>query len=162
MRAIAKSKYVEWITDDGLAKIEEASLKGWTDEQIAKDLIGINRITLYDWKTKYPNIDNALKKGRRSVLATIVDTLKTQKFVGYYKDEVTEEITISPNGDKTQHKKIVKRWIPADTTSIIFWLKCRFPEMFNDKFLETDTTAIDKLDSILSEVKANANESKTK
>lgn len=36
------------------------------DEQIAHNM-GINKATLYDWKNKYPDISNALKKGKEVV-----------------------------------------------------------------------------------------------
>lgn len=46
-------------------------LQGWareglTDVQIA-DNIGINISTIYDWKKKYPEFNNALKRGKEVV-----------------------------------------------------------------------------------------------
>ncbi len=46
-------------------------LEGWardglTDAQIASN-IGINTATLYDWKKRYPELNNALKKGKEVV-----------------------------------------------------------------------------------------------
>lgn len=48
-----------------------AQAQGWardglTDEQIAYN-IGIRRPTLYDWEKKYPDISDALKKGKEVV-----------------------------------------------------------------------------------------------
>ena len=59
---MARGKFGYWLTEDGLTLLEGWARDGLTDEQIAEK-IGINRATLYDWKKKYPNISNALKKG---------------------------------------------------------------------------------------------------
>ncbi|AAX53455.1 hypothetical protein [Clostridium phage phi CD119] len=60
------AKYEYWITEEGLIKIEGWARDGLTDEQIALN-IGINVKTLYDWKKKYSNICNALKKGKEVI-----------------------------------------------------------------------------------------------
>ncbi|MDN9837833.1 helix-turn-helix domain-containing protein, partial [Clostridioides difficile] len=60
------AKYEYWITEEGLIKIEGWARDGLTDEQIAFN-IGINVKTLYDWKKKYSNICNALKKGKEVI-----------------------------------------------------------------------------------------------
>ncbi|ANK59826.1 hypothetical protein [Loigolactobacillus backii] len=63
---MAKGKYQQWITKEGLLKIEGWARDGLTDEQIAQN-IGIRRPTLYDWKNKHSDISNALKKGKEVV-----------------------------------------------------------------------------------------------
>lgn len=63
---MAKGKYAEWTTKEALLKLEGWARDGLTDEQIAKN-IGISRQTLYDWKNKYPDISDALKKGKQVV-----------------------------------------------------------------------------------------------
>ncbi|WP_212746858.1 terminase [Pediococcus stilesii] len=71
---MGKGKYKEWITDEGLVKIEGWARDGLTDEQIAMN-IGIIRTTLYDWKKKYPDISNALKKGKEVVDRQVENSL---------------------------------------------------------------------------------------
>lgn len=61
---MAKGKYREWLEPEGLLKLEGWARDGLTDEQIANN-IGIKRQSLYDWKKKYPDISDALKKGKR-------------------------------------------------------------------------------------------------
>ena len=46
---MAKGKYQEWITNEGLIKIEGWAKDGLTDEQIAKNM-DIRTSTLYEWK----------------------------------------------------------------------------------------------------------------
>lgn len=49
---MVQAKYKEWLTKEGLIKIEGWARDGLTDEQIAHN-IGISRKTLADWKNKY-------------------------------------------------------------------------------------------------------------
>lgn len=49
---MVQAKYKEWLTKEGLIKIEGWARDGLTDEQIAHN-IGISRKTLSDWKNKY-------------------------------------------------------------------------------------------------------------
>ena len=63
---MAKRKYDYWKSEDGLLLIEGWARDGLTDEQIAKN-IGINRDTLYEWKKKFPDISDALKRTKEVV-----------------------------------------------------------------------------------------------
>ena len=47
-------------------------------------------------------------------------------------------------------------YIPGDTTAQIFWLKNRKPDQWRDKQEVQDTTAIERLDDILKEMRDNA------
>lgn len=57
-------KYEYWISKDGLILLEGWARNGLSDEQIAHN-IGINVATLYEWKKKYSNLAEALKKARK-------------------------------------------------------------------------------------------------
>lgn len=63
---MAKGKYQEYIENDGLLRLEAWARDGLTDEKIA-DKIGIATSTLYDWKKNYPEISEALKRGKEVV-----------------------------------------------------------------------------------------------
>ena len=63
---MAKGKYQEWLTPEGLLKIEGWARDGLTDEQIAEK-IKITPSTLYEWKKRYSEISEALKKGKEVV-----------------------------------------------------------------------------------------------
>ena len=63
---MAKGKYQEWLEPDGLLLLEGWARDGLTDEQIAHNM-GIATSTLYDWKKKYPEISETLKKGKEVV-----------------------------------------------------------------------------------------------
>lgn len=68
------AKYEEWLTPEGLLLIEGWARDGLTDEDIAKN-IGISRTTLYEWKNKYPDIANTLKKSKEVVDRIIENAL---------------------------------------------------------------------------------------
>lgn len=63
---MGKGKVGYWLTEDGLTLLQGWARDGLTDEQIAQNC-NINRQTLYDWKKKYPDISDTLKKGKEVV-----------------------------------------------------------------------------------------------
>lgn len=125
---MAKGKYKEWLTPEGLIRLEGWARDGLTDEQIAKNM-GISTATLYNWKRNHFEILEALKKGKE-VIDREVENALLKKALGYMVEEVTEEM--SANGKVIIRKKRV-RCIPPDTTALIFWLKNRKPEQWRDK-----------------------------
>lgn len=63
---MARGKFEYWLTEDGLTLLEGWARDGLTDEQLAEKMsIGIR--TLYDWKIRYPQISQVLKKGKEIV-----------------------------------------------------------------------------------------------
>ena len=60
---MARSKVEYWLTDDGLILLQGWARDGLTDEQIAAN-IGVSRKTLSEWKVKYGDIGDTLKKGK--------------------------------------------------------------------------------------------------
>ena len=51
--------YKDWITEDGLIKLEGWARDGLVNEEIAHN-IGIHPSTLYDWQKKYNIIETML------------------------------------------------------------------------------------------------------
>lgn len=120
---MAKGKYHRWLEPEGLLLIEGWARDGLIDEQIAHNM-GINAATLYDWKNKYTEISEALKKGKE-VVDRLVENALLKRALGYSYTEITYE-----GGVET--KRVVKEVVP-DTTAQIFWLKNRKPEDWRDK-----------------------------
>lgn len=120
---MAKGKYQEWLEPDGLLRLEAWARDGLTDEQIAGNM-GISTSTLYDWKNKYPEIVEALKRGKE-VVDVAVENALYKRAMGYKYDEITRE-----GGVIT---KIVTKEVQPDTTAQIFWLKNRKPAEWRDK-----------------------------
>lgn len=63
---MARGKFEYWLTKDGLTLLEGWARDGLTDEQIANNC-KITASTLYEWKKRFPEISEALKKGKEIV-----------------------------------------------------------------------------------------------
>jgi len=130
---MAKGKYEKWITEEGLVLLEGWARDGLTDEQIAHN-VGVSRSTLNDWKKKYPDISDALKKGKEVVDLQVENAL-LKRALGYEYEEVTKESHWNEKKNKYElviTKSVKKRQAP-DTTAQIFWLKNRRPDKWRDK-----------------------------
>lgn len=78
---MAKGKYADWLTEEGLICIQGWARAGLTDEQIAKNM-GICRDTLIEWKKRYPDISDALKKGKEVVDFEVENALLKKALAG--------------------------------------------------------------------------------
>lgn len=135
---MAKGKYEEWLTEEGLLKLESWARDGLTDEQIAANM-GVGVRTLYDYKQKYPQILQTLKKGKEVVDIQVENAL-LKRALGYKFTETTKERVIDydpetgiPCGSHMAVTKTVEKEVQPDTTAQIFWLKNRMPEKWRDK-----------------------------
>lgn len=87
---MARGKYQEWLTDEGLIKIEGWARDGLTDEQISENM-GIAPKTLYRWKDNYSQICQALKKGKEVVDRQVENAL-FKRAIGYEYTERTAKV----------------------------------------------------------------------
>lgn len=123
---MAKGKYQEWITPDGLLQLEGWARDGLTDEQIAKN-IGINPGTIYEWYKRFPKIAEAIKKGKGPVDLEVENAL-LKRAVGFTYTETVKEIRQLPGGKTyTTIKEFTKYALP-DTTAQAIWLNNRKPK----------------------------------
>lgn len=124
---MAKGKYQRWLEPDGLLLLEGWARDGLTDEQIAGN-VGITATTLYEWKNRFPEISEALKKGKEIVDIQVENAL-LKRALGY--EYMEERVEIS---EKDGRKVIqMTKTVPPDTTAQIFWLKNRRPDRWRDK-----------------------------
>lgn len=78
---MAKGKYHEWLTKDGLIRIQGWARDGLTDEQIAHNM-GITAKTLYEWKNKYSKIRDSLKETKEIVDRAVENALYQKALSG--------------------------------------------------------------------------------
>lgn len=71
---MARAEYKKWQEPDNLIKLQGWARDGLTNEQIAQK-IGVRRETISVWCSKYPNIANALKKGKEVIDYEIENSL---------------------------------------------------------------------------------------
>lgn len=117
------AKYTEWLTEEGLIKINGWARDGLIDEQIAIN-IGVSYSTFRDWKKKFPALSAALKKGK-DVVDREVENALYKSAIGF----IYEEETVTNAGDVV----LVKKYSKPNTTAQIFWLKNRKRNQWTDK-----------------------------
>lgn len=129
-------------------------LEGWardglTDEQIS-DNMGISRATYYDWLKKFPDISDAIKRGKAPIDVQVENAL-LKRALGYDWTETTEEVY----GDGKKHIKRVNRHVPPDPASMVFWLKNRKPKYWrnNDTLKDTDDPLVKYLNDLQEQAK---------
>lgn len=123
---MAKGKYQYWLTEEGLTLLAGWARDGLTDEQIAQNM-GICRDTLIEWKKKYPDISDTLKKGKEVVDIQVENAL-LKRALGYSYIESSTE-----NSGNSVKQKITQKHVAPDVTALIFWLKNRRPDKWRDK-----------------------------
>lgn len=122
-----QGKYQEWITKEGLLKIEGWARDGLIDKEIA-ERIGVNERTFTRWKTDHPQIMSVLKKGKE-VIDRQVENALLKRALGYMTTEIKKEIL--PDGSKKVTETVKE--VAPDTTAQIFWLKNRKPSEWRDR-----------------------------
>lgn len=130
---MAKGKVEYWLTSEGLTLLNGWAREGLTDEQIAHNC-GIKRQTIYDWKKKYPDISDALKKGKEIVDYEVENAL-LKRAKGYRYKEITKEQVLNPITNQYELKitKEVEKEVVPDTGAAMAWLKNRKPDKWKDK-----------------------------
>lgn len=124
-------KYHEWITEEGLLKIEGWARDGLTDENIAHN-IGIAVSTLNNWKNRYVELMESLKRGKE-VIDRQVENALLKRALGYEYEEVKMVVEKDEKGnEKKRQEKVIKKVVP-DVTAQIFWLKNRKPKEWRDR-----------------------------
>lgn len=129
---MAKGKYEQWLTPEGLGCIEAWCRDGLTDEELAKSM-GISPSTLYAWRKEHPEISEAATRGRGGARELIENALM-KKALGYTVT-VKEPMRVRHRywNEQTQHmeeeEEVVQGTrevhIPPDTRAAQFWLTNR-------------------------------------
>lgn len=122
---MAKGKYLDWLAPERLALLKGWAMRGLTDADIGKN-VGVRASTLCEWKNRFPEIAEALKKGKE-VADIAVENALYKRAIGYEYDEVmTEE---SEDGYK---RRVTRKMVVPDVTAQIFWLKNRRPDLWRN------------------------------
>lgn len=126
-----KSGAKNWVTKDGLLSLEGWARDGLSDKQIAKN-VGISISTLCEWKNRYPEISEAIKKGKRPVDVQVENALY-RSALGF-KQTVRKPIKLRrKDGSEYIDYGEEEIYVPPNITAQIFWLKNRKSEFWRDK-----------------------------
>ena len=125
-----KTDYLPQYDDE----VEKLALLGYTDEEMAK-FFDVAPSTFYLWQKKHEGFSESVKEGRERSDVAVVSALR-QRALGTEVEE--EHVTIEKGGSQTIKK--IKRKIPPDPTSMIYWLNNRQRARWKNR------TALDPLD----------------
>ena len=84
------AKYTEWLTDEGLIKIEGWARDGLIDKQTAEN-IGVAYSTFREWVKKFPALSASLKRGKEVVDRQVENAL-FKSAIGYEYTERTAKV----------------------------------------------------------------------
>lgn len=146
-----------WITEDGLTKIQGWARDGLIDKQIAKNM-GVAESTLRNWKNIFPEIAEALHKGKEVVDREVENALfkSALGFMQKVKKPVRiREVEYDPKSGKKIRES--EKWVqveeeiyvPPQVTAQIFWLKNRKPDQWREKNDLTLTPSNGVLESLM-------------
>ena len=134
------AKYQEWLTPDGLLRINAWARDGLDMEQIATKC-GVSRETFRRWIKTMPDIAFAVSRGKEPFDIDVENALHNRA-LGYTvqlrKTFKVRRIKYNDKGMKVEeYEELVQgvdeMHIPADTTAQIFWLKNRKPDEWREK-----------------------------
>jgi len=129
----------EWLEEDNLMLLECWARDGYTFQDIA-NRIGISISTLRGWRVQYPDIDNALKKGRE-IIDYKVENALLKSALGYKTKEVKVTTTIRFGKTVETIKEVTDKEQAPNVSAIQCWLYNRLPNKWKknrDQLIELD------------------------
>lgn len=129
----------EWLEEDNLMLLECWARDGYTFQDIA-NRIGISISTLRGWRVQYPDIDNALKKGRE-IIDYKVENALLKSALGYHTKEVKVTTTIRFGKTVETIKEVTDKEQAPNVSAIQCWLYNRLPNKWKknrDQLIELD------------------------
>lgn len=144
---MAKGKFEEWITEDGLKLIGGWARAGLTEEQIASNM-GITRETLRVWKNRFSCISDTIKNSKEKADLEVENALyKSAQGYDTYEETWERQFNTKTKEFEMVLTKRTKKHILPSNTAQIFWLKNRRPDIWRDKVeakMDTNVSATTK------------------
>ena len=146
-----KGKYEKWLKEDSLEQLANWAAKGCTYAEMSNNM-GINERTLYDWVDRFPQISQAIEKGRQMSVVAIENAFFRRALGGEVVEETIEEFKGTFKNGKPENgtgtKRTVKKKLPSDVTAMVFYLKNRAGYR-SEPPQETSSEMLAKVDELL-------------
>ena len=160
-------KYEDWLTKDGLLRIEGWARDGLSLSQIAHN-VGVADSTFRKWRDEHEAISAAIKRGNAPVDLEVENAM-LKSALGH-KETVRKAIKVKTEKQKVGEGKIVEEhieyvdeevYIPPQVVAQIFWLKNRRPDKWKDKVEQTVITEVEDLTPLVEMLNGTENEEDT-
>lgn len=136
---MATGKYQKWLTPDGLMLLTAWARDGLSDEQLARK-VGISCSTLYEWKKRFPEISEALARGKEPVdveVENALHKLATGYTVLVRKTFKVKRVFFDAMDRRCEVEELAVGYdevhVPANVNAQKFWLANRKPEAWREK-----------------------------
>lgn len=140
---MARAKYAEWLTEQGLERLAEMAPR-LTDAEMAKEM-GISSSTFYEWLKKHPEMSETVTRARtgadaravnesveRSLLETALGGVRVLK-----KPMKLKTTSFDSRGRRVESERLVyadeEIYVPPNVKAQIFWLTNREPERWRNR-----------------------------
>lgn len=127
---INQCQATDWLEEDNLMLLECWTRDGYTFQDIA-NRIGIAVETLRAWRRQYPEIDNALKKGRE-IIDYKVENALLKSALGYKTKEVKVTTTIRHGKVVETIKEVLDKEQAPNVSAAQCWLYNRLPKKWKN------------------------------
>lgn len=127
---MAKSKWPQ--VRERLAEIEIWLRDGLTEKQVCKNL-GVCEETFNQYKRRYPELVEAIKRGRQ-VIVTELENALIRRALGYEYEEIKTYIKTDEEGRETRYTEKTRKYLPPDVGALAILLKNKAPDRYtNDR-----------------------------
>ena len=120
----------QWLEEENLMLLECWARDGYTFEDVANK-IGISRATLTSWRSRYPEIESALKAGREIVDYKVENAL-LKSALGYRTKEVKIITTMRYGKVVETVKEVLEREQAPNVSAAQCWLYNRLPKKWKN------------------------------
>lgn len=120
----------DWLTDDGLLLLESWARDGYTMMDISNK-IGVDNDTFLRWKDRYPEIRQAISKGKELVDYQVENAL-LKSALGYKTKEVKVTTTMRYGKVVETIKEVTDKEIAPNVSAIQMWLYNRQKEKWKN------------------------------
>lgn len=123
-----KSKWPQ--VQSRLAEVEIWLRDGLTEAQVCKNL-GISHETFNQYKRRYPELVEAIKRGKARLVTQLENAL-ARRALGYEYDEIKTYIKVDAEGNEVRYTEKTRRHLPPDVGALAFLLKNKAPDRYTD------------------------------
>ncbi|NHN29642.1 transposase [Paenibacillus agricola] len=139
-----------------LAEIQQWFQEGVDSGVIVKNL-GIAPATWYEYIDKHPMLAELVKWSKAVIISTVEKSL-LKAATGYEYEEIRTVVEEDKNGKKKTRIEKVKRHQPPNPTAMIFYLKNRAPNEWNDRrevIIDTKAAELERKQLFLDMIEAD-------